>query len=466
MAEYKRKNVKKMKVQKPKRSAVAEGYKVTSLSDSDFIEDIAVKSAKESRAERKTQKQKEKYLRKEQPEKRVITSNKTARELNRAGGGLKVVKGTKNIKKVKNITSLITALLIIGCFLLVNAISPTGIVDLVKCSIAKAGSGSGFPVTVSGGNIKNVTVTDGCITVVSDTYIEMYNPYSKELVSEQHKYSNPKSVSSETRTLVYDQGATGVSVYDVSGKQLQRDMKEPIITAAISRNGSYCVVTDPEGIAARMYVYDKNDKLRFKWESETDLINAVAISHNGKYIIAATVNADKGEFSSRFKVFEKNETKPVREELADDVVYSVDAVNRNNFVLRIGNEIKKYSADSGTLFDLTEDTVRQKYCNAKGDTALYTDGGNNEGNITFYNSYFEKKNEINVIASPDSVDWNEEYVVCSYGYSLQVYDYSGKKVDEISANAPIEWFCLSDDNILAINNLAIVNYELLGGNVK
>ena len=464
MAEYKKKNVKKLKNQKPRKSTVASGYKVSSLSDSDSFEDIAVKSAKQAKTERKYQKKKEKYLSKAQPEKRVITSNKTPRELNRTGGGLKIIKGTKGTKRVRNLASLITAALIIGCIVLINGISPTGIGDLLKCSFSKMGSGSGFPLTVSGGKVWDVSNTDGCITVVSDTYIEMYNSLSKELISEQHKYSNPKSVTSQTRTLVYDQGATGFSVYDVSGEISTREMKEPIVTASIGRNGTYCVVTDPEGIAARVYVYDKNDKLKFKWESETDLINAVAVSRNGKFVVLATVNANKGEFSSHLKVFKGKDSKPIREDSFEDVIHSVEPVNAKSFAIRVGSEIKGYNAENGTLSNVTDSAVRQKYCNTKGELALYTEIGNNEGKVVFYNNYLEKNLEVNVTASPNNIDWNDKYIVCSKDYTMYVYDYSGKLINKISTNTPVEWFVISGENVITVNNTTIESHKLAGGN--
>ena len=466
MAEYKKKSVKKLKNQKPRKSTVASGYKVSSLSDTDSFEDIAVKSSKEAKAERKSQKKKEKYLSKAQPEKRVITSNKTPRELNRSGGGLKIIKGTKSTKKLRNLVSLITAVVIIGCIVLINAVSPTGIGDLVKCSFVKMGSGSGFPLTVSGGRVCDVTNTDGCITALSDTYIEMYNSASKELVSEQHKYSNPKSATSQTRTLVYDQGGVGLSVYDVGGEVSKREMKEPIITAAMGRNGTYCVVTDPEEIAAKVYVYDKNDKLKFKWESESDLINTAAVSRNGKYVVLATVNATKGEFISHLKVFEGKDSKPVREESFEDVIHSVEPVNSKSFVVRIGNILKGYNADNGALSNITDNSVRQKYYNSEGQLALYNELGNNEGRITFYNNYLEKYLEVNVVATPNSIDWNDNYIVCSKDYSLYVYDRSGKEINKISINAPVEWFVISGDNVVTVNNTTIESYKLSGGDKR
>lgn len=463
MAEYKRKNVKKLKSQKPKKSAVAESYKVTSFSDTGFVENISVKSAKEAKAERRFEKKKEKYLRREQPEKRVVTSSKSPRELNRTSGSLKVVKGTKGPKKVRNIISVTVSLMIIGCLLLVHLLSPTGIADLIECSFARMGSGTGYPLTLSGGTVLDVNSVDGCISVLSDTYIEMYNSSSKELVSDQHKFSSPKAVTSETRVLVYDQGAVGVAVYDISGKLFQREMKEPVITAAVGRNGTYCVVTDPEGITAKVYVYDKNDNLKFKWESDTDLINAAAVSDNGKFVLLSTINADKGEYTSHIKVFEGGESKPVREETVDDIIHSIEPLGRTGFVVRVGSELKRYDAKNGTIAEITDDTVRQKYLSPEGELGLFSNSDGNKGTLTVWNKYFEKDWEIDIVSSPKKIEWNDEYIVCAKDYSLYIYDYSGKEVNVISTNTPIEWFVISDDNILVINNTTIVSYSLTGG---
>ena len=63
MAEYKKRNVKKLKTKKPnKRSAIADTYRVTSFDANSIPDEIAVKTAKQAKAERKFEKQKTKYL--------------------------------------------------------------------------------------------------------------------------------------------------------------------------------------------------------------------------------------------------------------------------------------------------------------------------------------------------------------------------------------------------------------------
>ena len=100
MAEYKKKSVKKIKNQKPKKSAVAANYKITSFAEDSFSQDISMKSAKEAKAERRFEKKKERYLSRRQPEKRVVNSSKSAKELNRSAASLKVLKGTKKSKRI------------------------------------------------------------------------------------------------------------------------------------------------------------------------------------------------------------------------------------------------------------------------------------------------------------------------------------------------------------------------------
>ncbi len=463
MAEYKRKNVKKLKAQKPKRSSVADNYKVTSFGNDGFADDISVKSAKEAKAERRFEKKKEKYLKREHPQKRVVNSSRTPKELNRSSNPLVVMKGNKNAKRIKNLTSLATAVIIIAILFSINVLSPTGIADLLKCSFSRMGSGSGFPLTVNGGTVFDVKNIDGCITVLSDTHIEVYNSESKELLSEQHKYSSPKIIASKTRALIYDQGATELSVYDVSGMVFKREMKESIVTAAIGRNGTYCVITDPENIAAKAYVYDKNNNLLYKWESENDLINAAAVSNSGKYIVLATVNAQNGEYLSQLKVFNKKDAKPIKEEKADQLIYSVEPLGSADFVMRLGNDLKKYSANNGTMNDISEDAIRQKYNNHNGEIALISASGGKTDNFALFNNKFEKNREFKIISSPKNIAWNNNYLVCSKDYSLYVYDTNGAEINKIQTSSPIEWFIINKNKIIAVSNSTIVSYEVTGG---
>ena len=57
MADYKKKNVKKLKASKPRKKTIAENYKVTAFGDSPIPEDIPVKSSREVKEKRKIFKQ-------------------------------------------------------------------------------------------------------------------------------------------------------------------------------------------------------------------------------------------------------------------------------------------------------------------------------------------------------------------------------------------------------------------------
>ncbi len=468
MAEYKKKTVKKLKNQKPKKSAVADNYKVTSFAEDAFSQDISMKSAKEAKAERRFEKKKEKYLKHRKPEKRVVNSGKSAKELNRSASSLRVLKGTKKAKRIKSIIALLLAVIIIVVLFLVHISSPTGLTDLIKCSFARRGSGSGFPITLSGGTVEEVDITDGCITVLSDTYIEMYNVSSKELVSEQHKYSSPKLQTSKTRALIFDQGAEELSVYDITGKIFSRDMKEPILTASIGRNGTYAVVTDPEDIAAKVYVYNKNNSLLFDWESKSDLVNSVSVSNNGKYVVVSTVNAKNGEYSNSLKTFNTKSKEIVKDEPKEELIYSVESIGKCNFVVRTESGLSKLNASDGTFGSITESSVIQKYVSPNGEFGLLTVSGS-ENKFILYNSNFEVKREMEVISSPKFIVWNDKYVVCVRDYSIYVYDAEGKEVNKISTSSPVEKAVTTNKNILAINNSTIVSYDFVdastsGGN--
>ena len=71
---------------------------------------------------------------------------------------------------------------------------------------------------------------------------------------------------------------------------------------------------------------------------------------------------------------------------------------------------------------------------------------------------------MNVTASPNNIDWNDKYIVCSKDYTMYVYDYSGKLINKISTNTPVEWFVISGENVITVNNTTIESHKLAGGN--
>ena len=466
MAEYKKKNVKKLKTKKPnKRSAIAETYKVTSFDANSIPDEIAVKTAKQSKAERKFEKQKIKYLKHEKPQKRVVYTDKSAAELNKISSSFKLISGTKNANKIKRITTIIVSVLIIATVLVLQIFTPTGVIDSVKDSFAKFGSGTGFPININGEKVIDIYDLNGGIAVLSERYIEIFNTSSKELVSEEHGFTNPKCAVSDNRIIIYDQGSFGVLIYDLNRKVSERTMKNSIITANIGRKGSFMVVTDSDSSASLVYAYDKNNSQIFKWSSKSDIISSVAVSKNGKYFATLSINAKNGIYHTTLNIFNKKGKKPISSHEEDKLLLNVSGMGYNGFVLTASNKAYYYNVKDGSKTYLVEnDNILYKSNDSHYGflSTVVSDSSDASDKANIYLTHKKKLASVDIITSPKRIDWNKKYIVCAKDYSLYIYNFEGKEILNKNFGVNTDKFIVIGDAIYIAHNSTIIEYKISG----
>lgn len=459
MAEYKKRNVKKVKAVKPRKSAVSDNYKITPFKDID--EEISVKTAKDAKAERRFEKKKAKYLNKTKPEKRVVYSNKTAAELNKSSG-IQVLNGNKNSKKIKRLSTAISAILIVGTLLLVQLLSPTGISDLIRNSFLTLGGGTGFPKAVNGSSVKNVYSLSGAVTVVTDTYIEIYSEKGKDVLSIQHGHTSPEVSVSANRILLYDKYNPVVSVFDYSGLLYTREFDDEISSAFIGRNGTFGVVTQPDDCTASLMVCDKSNKQLFVYKSSVDLLGSGAITDNGKYISVIGINANNGDFVSKIKTFKSNSNKPVSEVEVKGLPLSINSFGRGKFVVLEADKSYTLAAKSGQISNLTDtQAIQSKFLYSNGVIIIRgADSNLDESNAKVFNRNGKIVLDCNIISEPDKAQYNEKYLAVSKGSIIYVYSKDAKKVFSVDCGADASRFIISNDKIFVACNENILEYKI------
>lgn len=459
MAEYKKKNVKKVKAVKPRKSAVSENYKITPFKDID--DEISVKSAKDAKAERRFEKKKEKYLNKAKPEKRVVYSNKTPAELNRSSG-IQVLSGSKNSKKIKRLSALISAILIIGSVLLVQLLSPTGISDLIRNSFLTLGAGTGFPKSVNGSTVKDVYYINGAIATVTDTYIEIYSESGKEVLSLQHGHTSPEVCISANRILLYDKYNQFVSLFDFSGMLFSREIEGKISSAFIGRNGTFGIITQPGDCASELTVFDKNNKQLLAYKSANDLLGSAAVSDSGKYISVVGINASSGDFVSKIKVFKSNSNKVISESEIKGLVISINSFGRSKFVATQSNKMYSVAAKNAQITEITEnELIQSRFFNSNNVLLVRgADSNLDASNVKVINRSGKTVLDCNIISNPDKVQYNDEYLAAAKGSIIYVYNKESKKVYSTDCGADASKFVLVKNKLYVACNENILEYKI------
>ncbi len=464
MADYKRKNVKKLKAQKPKKSAVAENYKISSFENGEFNSEIPVKSSADAKTERKALRKKEKYLKTEPPKKRVVYTNKSPEELNGSTASLRVLNGTRQRKLFSRILAIALGIALIATITFFELSSPTGIIDAVKTSFGAFGSGSGFPVTINGNAALDIAAVGNNAAILSDNYIEMYNTRSKELFCEQHGYVTPKMAVSVSRALVYDQNSTQYSVYDASGKIADSTLKEPIVFGTVGRGGTLCIVTNPDDYAAKLTVRDKSNSTVFTYKSDAALLNTAIAANSGNYIAANTLSADNGKYRSKILVFSKKSAKPEHSVDYDGLIYSIDPLSDDDFIMTTDTGVLLLSAKEGKTSELDSGkTVQYKdSMPGFGFGAVFGVAGNGTtAKMKLYTKDSTPTFDGSIAGGANKVLWNDRYIVAAKDYNVYVYDYSGKLVHTINCGFSADKLVLIKDNFYIMNNAALTEMSVL-----
>lgn len=249
-------------------------------------------------------------------------------------GKLRVVKGNKKRKQAisRGIFALVA---VVGVSIaLLNFLLPTGIGDFVTNSKYAFSAGE-FPVELSGNDTLFSNKQGNLFYTLTDSNLEITSISGKKVLSSPHGFSKPVMRTSPTRAIVYEQGSTGLKLFDVDKPMLSKDFEDNIIAANLSRSGAYAVATTSKNFASKVTVFSKKSKMLFEWNSSVEIISDVALSPNGKQLAVAVFNGDNGKYVSKIYFFEYDSATPVHTvEYSGKLIYSLETqVNLGVFAL-------------------------------------------------------------------------------------------------------------------------------------
>ncbi len=228
----------------------------------------------------------------------VMTSNKKRTTGVVPENDIKVVRGKKYEHK-KRTNILISIVAVIGLiWLVLSLILPVGLYENIVNLMSLIGHGK-YPIDTSGSTVLNTYSNGSYYYVLTDTSITAYSNSGKNVLNEMHGFSNPIMSVSDTRVLVYDQGENTVCIYNLGGEIHSLETENEIITANISRNGSFAIATHSDSFTSVVSVYDKNFEKVFTWNSAKDIINNVLVNPSGNRLAVSTLNAESGQYISK-----------------------------------------------------------------------------------------------------------------------------------------------------------------------
>lgn len=274
---------------------------------------------------------------KELGEKKNYKRKRTQKNTNKKGGFAISIKTANKIKLVSVI--LVILILVSIAAARISGVTVSMASEGFRTFLAKIGSGGGFPYSLAGISVSDLSVANSDLVLLDDSSLRVIDSTAKEISNIEHSFDHPVLNTSSGRIMLYDIGAKQFRIQSKTRVLFEKQTDYMILTAALGKDGSAAVATRADGAESMLTVYDRNHKEAFRWACAKEHIVACDISDNGKKYVAAVLSVDNGSVYSKVYVFEKNKTEPYASfEYNDTAITKVKFLSNDRFVV-FGNNI-------------------------------------------------------------------------------------------------------------------------------
>ncbi len=370
---------------------------------------------------------------------------------------IKVIKGSSLKRKIK-IRFFISVLAIVSAFfILLSFILPVSVYENIVNISALTGYGK-YPLDVNGADIIDTVSNGSYYYVLTDTAITAYSNAGKLIFNDYHGLANPVISVSSTRAIVYDQGGKLLYVYNLSGKIYSYTAENEIITANISRNGTFAVSTHSDSYTSVVNIYDKNFKEIYTWNSAKDIINNVLLNSKGNRLAVTSLNAITGQFNSKMYILNFESANPLFTlELENSVALSI--TNLGKGIAIVSND--KYNFVHWSKFNTNEIKVSgETNLVRKGDTGLLLvinrANDRSDNTVVLVNKSGEKAKEFKINSMISDIQYSKGRVYYINDTNIHILDNDGNVLREGSCNYGVERF-----NVVAPNSIATIDDNII-----
>ncbi len=387
-------------------------------------------------------------------------NSKRENSTNEQQSGLEVVKGSRKRRRKVRLVALSVAFAVILTIFIINLLTPTGLIEYFQNSYAASGKGD-FPVSVYSSNSEYFGCHNDIITLTNDTFFEVYNVDGKLIQAVSHGMSNPQLEVSEARFLLYDRERYSISIFNYANELYTKEFENTIISADIGRNGSYAVVTTSEVYKNAVFVYDKDNELKFTWNSANYYITDVAVSDNGKKIALCLLNSNAGSFESFVYILDFKSATPLEKYTFNDIVSSIS--NYGEYIFANGFD-RAYSIKwNGGQSDLSVNgTIRCYDFDFSGNSCMVFGRGDNEqiNTVVVLNEEGNLLSTFVFNSAVTDVAITNEFVAVLSPTECYIYDLNGNLKNSLTCEYKGMFVGLSSDGkALVLDNSKLIKVD-------
>ncbi|MCR5484093.1 MAG: DUF5711 family protein [Clostridiales bacterium] len=350
---------------------------------------------------------------------------------------------------VSGLFKLLLSLLLIFGFLFVasrtfGGVALSGFTDAFAEFSESFSGGKKFPYALTESSRGRYDMMGNGLIVYDTKGTKVLNKSAGTLLETASGYASPFGDIRNGRAVVFDRNGTKFSLISRSRLLYEKKTKAGILDAAVSENGYTAVATLGKDVTSVLTVYDRHMREYFKWNCAKDYISDIALSDDGKTVVAAVMGVKSAELVSKVIVFDTDETKPKASFEFDGVtVVDVDYTSRRVITV-LGDNLRSIIKDKTKRIDgdsFESDTLRCYDSTESGKSAivLMTYGNEELSKLKVFSKNGQKKFETDIEGKVTDVSCSEAYTVLLIGKKAVIYNNSGTDMGSISfSEIPLE----------------------------
>lgn len=345
-------------------------------------------------------------------------------------------------KQTKKVLSVI--LVIVAVLLMVFTAAQTfgkmtirSMADSVKAYFISLGAGDGYPYDIDAYSVEDIRINNSNLHILTDTKTTVLNQTAKEILPQEHPYSDPAMKIKESKIIVYDLGSVNYRLQNGAEITHEAEASGRITAAAIGKSGNYALGTYGTSTQSVLTVCNSKNEEIFIWNFKTERITDISLSDNGKYAAVTVIDAENGKINSSLYVFNfKSEEYISLFEYKDTTLVKVDYVKGNN-ILVLGNNIRSYiknNTDRTDDLSFGADVLYNSCVTDKGRNAVVLSryGSSSLSKLTVYSNKNKKQFEVKFDKEMKWVDCDEKYTAVLFEHEVRTYDKKGKQIGSLS----------------------------------
>ena len=211
-----------------------------------------------------------------------------------------------------------------------------------------------FPIKIRGTSDHEIGVTDNYLTYLDDTHFYMYSVDGELVAERQHSYSSPILKSGSKRSVIYDCGGKKFKVESKQKTVYEKELSGNVILAELSGNDSAAVVSEGDGFACIMNIYNPDGSERYTIKNVEGRIIDVDFYVGSSGCIAVNVGVEGGKLVSSLSKYDFSKTEPDWRSLPVDTFAISAEIMQNGDIAVFGDTKFAYYSKDGELIGTYE----------------------------------------------------------------------------------------------------------------